>query len=75
VEAFNNFIDQFEIVHEDVTMRLFSKSLLGYVFVWFKGLGANSIGSLIELCNTFLKCRGENNSFDQYLHDFTTLRR
>jgi hypothetical protein len=33
VEAFKKFIDQFEIVHEDVTMRLFSKSLFGDVVV------------------------------------------
>jgi hypothetical protein len=45
VEAFESFIDQLEIVHEDVTMRLFSKSLLGDVVVWFKGLGFDSIGS------------------------------
>ena len=49
MEAFEKFIDQFEIVHEDVTMRLFSKSLLGDVGVWFKGLGADSIGSWVEL--------------------------
>jgi hypothetical protein len=75
MEAFENFIDQFEIVHEDVTMKLFSKSLLGYDVVWFKGLGDDSIGSWIELCNTFLKGWGKNKSFDQYLHEFTTLRR
>jgi hypothetical protein len=28
VEAFENFVDQFEIVHDDVTMRLFSNSCL-----------------------------------------------
>jgi hypothetical protein len=65
VEAFQNFIDQFEIVHEDVTMRLFSKSFLGDV-VWFKGLGADSIGSWVELYNNFLKWWGENKSLDQY---------
>jgi hypothetical protein len=75
LEAFENFVDQFEIVHDDVTMRLFSKSLFGDVVVWFKGLGAYSIGSWIELCNAFLKCWGENKSFDQYLYEFTTLRR
>jgi hypothetical protein len=58
VEAFENFIDQFEIVHEDVTMRLFSKSLLGDVVVWFKGLGADSIGSWVELYNDFFKVVG-----------------
>jgi hypothetical protein len=75
VEAFENFIDQFEIVHEDVTMRLFSKSLLGDVVVWFKGLGADSIGSWVELYNDFLKWWGENKSLDQYWDDFNALRR
>jgi hypothetical protein len=75
LEAFENFVDQFEIVHDDVTMRLFSKYLFGDVVVWFKGLGADSIGSWIELCNAFLKCWGENKSLDQYLADFNALRR
>jgi hypothetical protein len=73
--AFENFIDQFEIVHDDVTMRLFSKSLFGDVVVWFRSLGVDSIGSWIELSNDFLKYWGENKSFDQYLADFHDLRR
>jgi hypothetical protein len=73
--AFENFVDQFEIVHEDVTMRLFSKSLFGDVALWFKGLGVDSISSWIELYNAFLKYWGENKSFDQYLADFCVLRR
>jgi hypothetical protein len=56
-------------------MRLFSTSLFGDVDVWFKGLGADSIGSWIELCNAFLKCWGKNKSLDQYLVDFNALRR
>jgi hypothetical protein len=68
--AFENFVDQFEIVYEDVTMRLFSKSLFGDVDLWFKGLGADSIGSWIELYNAFLRHWGENKSFDQHLTDF-----
>jgi hypothetical protein len=36
--SFENFVDNFEIVHEDVTMRLFSKSLVRDVSLWFKGL-------------------------------------
>ena len=75
MEAFENFVGQFEIAHDDVAMRLFSNSLFGDVDVWFKCLGANSIGSWVELCNTFLRYWGENKSFDQYLHEFTTLRR
>jgi hypothetical protein len=75
LEAFENFVDQFEIVHDDVTMRLFSKYLFGDVVVWFKGLGVDSIGSWIELSNAFLKYWGENKSLDQYLADFYALRR
>jgi hypothetical protein len=73
--AFENFIDQFEIVHDDVTMRLFSHSLSGDVAVWFRCLEASSIGSWTELCHAFLKCWGENKSLDQYWFEFNALRR
>jgi hypothetical protein len=64
VEAFENFVGQFEIAHDDVAMRFFSNSLFGDVAVWFKCLGADSISSWIELCNAFLKWWGENKSLD-----------
>jgi hypothetical protein len=73
--AFENFVDQFEIVHDDVTTRLFSKYLFRDVAVWFKSLRVDSIGSWIELSNTFLKHWGENKSLDLYLADFYALRR
>jgi hypothetical protein len=75
LQAFENFVDQFEIVHDDVTMRLFSHSFSGDVVLWFKCLRASSIGSWIELCKDFLKCWGENKSLDQYWFDFNALRR
>jgi len=64
--AFENFIDHFEIVHDDVTMRLFSHSLSGDVVVWFRCMEFSSIGSWTELCHGFLKWWGENKSLDQY---------
>ena len=73
--TFENFVDQFEIVHDNVTTRLFSKSLFRDVAVWFKSLRADSISSWIELSNTFLKTWGENKSLDLYLVDFYALRR
>ena len=73
--AFEIFVDQFEIVHDDVTTRLFSKYLFIDVAVWFMSLRVDSIGSWIKLSNAFLKHWGENKSFDQYLADFYTLRR
>jgi hypothetical protein len=73
--SFENFVDNFEIVHEDVTMRLFSKSLVRDVALWFKGLEVDSFSSLVELYDAFSKYWGENKSFDQYLADFHALRR
>jgi hypothetical protein len=73
--AFENFIDQFEIVHDDVTMRMFSHSLFGDVVVWFICLKTSSIGFWTELCHAFLKCWGEKKSLDQYWFEFNALRR
>jgi hypothetical protein len=45
LEAFERIVDQFEIVHDDVAMRLFSQYLSGDVGVWFRFLEVSSIGS------------------------------
>jgi hypothetical protein len=58
--AFENIVDQFNIIHDDVIMRLFSKYLFRDVAEWFKNLRDDSIGSWIELSNTFSKYWGEN---------------
>jgi hypothetical protein len=73
--AFENFVDQFKIIHDDVTMRLFSKTLFRDFVVWFKDLRSDSIGSWIELFNSFSKHWGEKKSLDLYLDDFYALRR
>jgi hypothetical protein len=73
--AFENFIDQFEIVHDDVTMRMFSHSLSRDVVVWFRCLEVVFISSWTKLCHAFLKWWGENKSLDQYWDDFNALRR
>jgi hypothetical protein len=73
--TFENFVDQFEIVHDDVIMRLFSKSLFRDVAIWFKCLRDDSIGSWIELSNVFSKHWGENKSLDLYIADFYALKR
>jgi hypothetical protein len=53
LEAFENFVDQFEIVHEDVTLRLFSHSLSRDVVVWFRCLEASFIGSCTKIFHAF----------------------
>jgi hypothetical protein len=46
---FQNVIENLEIMHEDVVMRLFSKSLVGDAALWFKNVEVGSIGSWDEL--------------------------
>ena len=75
LECFHNFNDNFEIVHEDVVLRLFSKYLVGDVALWCKNIEAISIDSWADLYNTFSRSWGENKSLDQYLTDFHTFRR
>jgi hypothetical protein len=75
LESFEDFIDRFQIVHEDVIMRFFSKSLIRDVSIWFKSLRVESIGSWIEFSNVFVKHWGENKSLDSYLADFYALKR
>ena len=53
LESFEYFIDHFQIVHEDVIMRFFSKSLIRDDAIWFKNLRADSIGSWIEFTDAF----------------------
>jgi hypothetical protein len=74
VESFLDFVDRFSIAHEDVIMRMFSKSLIKDAATWFKGLRADSIGSWIEFSNAFLKYWGEYKSLDSYLADFYALK-
>ena len=75
MESFEDFVERFEIVHEDVIMIFFSKSLIRDVVAWFKGLRDDSIGSWIEFFNAFLKYWGEYKSLDLYLADFYALKR
>ena len=60
--AFENFVDNFEILHEYVVMRLFSKSLARDDAFWFRNLEAHSICSWTEFYNSFSRYRGENKS-------------
>ena len=43
LQAFEKFLDQFEIVHDDVIMRIFSRNLFRDVAAWFKSLRDDSI--------------------------------
>ena len=75
LESFEDFIDHFQIGHEDVIMRFFSKSLTRDAAIWFKSLRDDSIGSWIEFTEAFLKQWSENKSLDLHLANFYALKR
>jgi len=64
MEDFENFIDDFEIMHEDVIMRLFCKALVTDVAFWFKNLEVDSIGSWDDFRLLFMRYWGQNKSDD-----------
>jgi hypothetical protein len=74
MESFLDFLDHFQIAHEDVIMRFFSKSLIKDAATWFKSLRTDSIGSWTEFSNAFLKYWGSYKSLDSYLADFYALK-
>jgi hypothetical protein len=75
MQRFENFIDFFEIDHDDVCMRVFSQSLKGDTKNWFKHLHPETISSWEGLKNVFLKCWGKKKSLDIQLTEFYALKR
>jgi hypothetical protein len=75
MEYFEDFIDNFKIMHEDIILRLFSKSLVGDASLWFRNLKACSICSWTDFHRVFLRYWGENKSVDQYLIELYNMRR
>jgi len=75
VQAFEHFLDLFEIEYEDVTLRAFSQSLQGKVKLWFKNLSLQSIISWDELREAFLRFWGEKKPFDLLLSEFYSIKK
>jgi hypothetical protein len=74
MEDFEDFVDNFEIMHEDVILRLFSKSLVGDVSLWFRNLKACYVCLWIDFHHVLLRYWGENKSIDQYLIELNNMR-
>ena len=75
LDAFQNFVDNFYIEHEDVYMRLFVQSLDGDIRIWFITLPPGSINSWQALEYTFFQQWGEKKEFQYYLSEFFSLRK
>jgi hypothetical protein len=74
IQGFENFIDLFEINHDDVCMRDFSQSLKGDTKDWFRHLQPDTISSWEELKNVFLKFWGKKKYLDLQLVEFYALK-
>ena len=75
IQVFENFIEIFEIKHDDVSMRAFSQSLQGDAKAWFKHLQPQSISSWDELRESFCRFWGERKSWNLLLSYFYSMRR
>ena len=73
IQGFENFIELFEIDHDDVCMRAFSQSLKGDTKDWFRHLHPNTISSWEELKNVFFKFLGEKKYLEIQLSEFYAL--
>lgn len=73
--AFYSFVDNFNIEHVDVWMRLFVQSLDGEVRKLFCGLTPDSITRIKELDEYFLKQWGDGRDYLYYIIEFRDLRR
>jgi len=54
IQAFEDYLNRFEVDHVDVSIRLFALSLQGEVRTWFKTLPKASISNLEQFLNLFL---------------------
>jgi hypothetical protein len=75
MENFEDFVDNFEIMHEYVILRLFFKSLVEDDALWFRNLKACSICLWTDFHRVFMRYWGENKSIDQCISEFYALKK
>ena len=73
--AYYSFADKMNLEHKYVCMRIFAQSLKGEVKKWFKSLPQNSIKSIENFNDTFLKKWGDKEDYFCYITEFGALRR
>ena len=73
--TFYSFADNFQVVYDDVWMRIFVQSLDGEVRKYFKNLRDNSITTIKDLDVTFLRKWGDKKDDLHCMKFFNNLRR
>jgi hypothetical protein len=75
MESFEYFVDNFKIMHEDVILRLFSKSLVEDGYFCFRNMKACSICSWTDFHRVFLRYWGKIKYVDQCISKFYSLKK
>jgi hypothetical protein len=75
LSSFYSFVDNFNVEHVDVWMRLFIESLDGEARKWFRSFPANSIADIVALDESFLNRWADKKDFQYHLTEFGALRR
>ena len=66
---FHEYIDQLDLHHEDVCMKMFTYSLEGNARQWYRSLPSSSISSLREFHAVFIKHYKRYYSLDTFLEE------
>ena len=74
IKTFMQAIRLINIVHEDVVCILFPYSFEGQVSIWYFALEYGSINSWDEFENLFLQNFGDDNTLEDLVMDFSSLR-
>jgi hypothetical protein len=75
LNSFYSFVDNFNVEHAGVWMRLFMQSLYEEATKWFRILPPNSIVDIDALDDTFLRHWGYKKDFLYYITEFGSLKR
>lgn len=75
IDIFDAFLENQNVEHHDVVLRLFIQSLDGEVRKWFKSLPNNSITTQEEMENSFLQKWGEKRDHTYMLTKFNVIKK
>lgn len=75
LKSFGDLINDYEIMDEDVIMKLFVQSLVDDVRAWYRDLPMNRIGSWEDFKNCFQEQYGDKTNVSLMLNEFNNIRK
>lgn len=75
LQSFGDIINDYEIAHEDVIMKLFVQSLIEDARDWYRGLPVDSVGLWEEFKIIFQEQYGDKTNVSFMLNEFNNIRK